>query len=705
MPPLSDRFSTRPETAPDLAMALRRSTAVALIPRTATAGIPADWLRSCGKTQLAVSYADSQWRGRALDLLLWVDASSRASVLSAYVAAATAITGTRSPGDADAVAAGLLAWLAQTSRRWLIVFDDLAEGDLLTGLWPAGPGQVVITAASSRALSRLPEVLVAPVGPFSRREAMSYLVGRLSSDPDQRRGAIDLIEDLDCHPLALAQATATIGSSWMTCVDYREHFSRRAAVLGPAGGDSLPAYAVTWTISIDHADQLQPGGSAHACLAFAALLDGRGVPVTVFTTPSGSSYIGSDRVAPAQAVEHASAALLGLERAGLLSIDRATEPPTVRMSQALQQQVRTATPAEMGDQAAKAAAAALLELWPDDGMRVWYTQTLRSSAEVLRQATGGLLWAAGCHPLLFRAGRSLDEALLTGPAVDYWGELTAVSDRLLGPAHPDSLALVERLASAYIAAGRAAEAVAWYQRITADWARAFGPGHMRTLAARVNLGRVLVTAGLPEDAIAVLASALSDCEHALGTDHPESQNTRDELAAAYRAAGQIGEAIRLYRRTLGDRERDAGPRNPATIATRQKLAAAYLADGRPKDAISQYKRAVADSERSLGADHLDTLRARGSLASAYHLAGRMAIAVQEYEQVHSRSERALGPDNPDTLAAAVSLANGYYDVGRLSDAAALLEDLLARAEHALSPSDPLIRSARESLNAITGPAE
>jgi hypothetical protein len=53
----------------------------------------------------------------------------------------------------------------------------------------------------------------------------------------------------------------------------------------------------------------------------------------------------------------------------------------------------------------------------------------------------------------------------------------------------------------------------------------------------------------------------------------------------------------------------------------------------------------------------------------------------------------------------VSLANGYYDVGRLSDAAALLEDLLARAEYALSPTDPLVRSARESLNAITGPAE
>jgi tetratricopeptide (TPR) repeat protein len=702
MPPLADRFSTRPETAPDLGMALRRSPAVALTPRSPTAGIPAEWLRSCGKTQLAVNFADSQWHARALDLLLWVDASSRASVLSGYVAAAAAVTGTQSPGDADSVAAGLLAWLAETTRRWLVVFDDLTDPDVLTGLFPTGSGQVVITAASARALSRLPEVLVAPVGPFSRREAMSYLVGRLSSDPDQRRGAIDLIEDLDCHPLALAQATATIGSSWMTCVDYREHFSRRAAVLGPAGGEPLPAFAVTWTISIDHADQLQPGGSAHACLAFAALLDGRGVPVTVFTTPSGSTYIGGDRVAPAQAVEHTSAALLGLERAGLVGIDRTTEPPTVRMSQVLQQQVRAATPAEMSEQAARSAAAALLDAWPQDGTRAWYTQTLRASAETLRQATGGLLWAAGCHPLLFRVGRSLDEALLTGPAVDYWSELTAVSDRMLGPAHPDSLALVERLANAYIAAGRATEAVAWYQRITADWARAFGPDHLRTLSARVNLGRVLVTAGLPEDAIAVLTAALADCERALGTDHPESQNTRDELGAAYSAAGQVGEAIRLYRRTLGDRERDVGPRNPATMATRQKLAAAYLADGRIKDAISQYKRALSDSERSLGADHADTLRARGALAAVYHQVGRMAVALQMYEQVRAGSERVLGPDHLDTIAASVNLGAAYYSVGRLSDAAGVYREVVARGERVLPPGSPLTQAARDGLTAITG---
>ncbi len=239
VPALADRFSTRPESGPDLKIALGRTGAIVLAPRARRvgAGSSQDWLRCSGKTQLAAFFAESQWRAGALDLLVWVDASSAASILADYVDAAAVVTGTRSACDAETVAAGFLGWLAQTDRRWLVVLDDVTDPDSLSGRWPTGPaGQVIMTTASPQAVSSAPDAMVLEIGQFSRREAMSYLVGRLSADPDQRRGAIDLIEDLDCQPLALAQATATIASSWLTCVDYREHYFRRAAVLTPPGG-------------------------------------------------------------------------------------------------------------------------------------------------------------------------------------------------------------------------------------------------------------------------------------------------------------------------------------------------------------------------------------------------------------------------------------------------------------------------------------
>ncbi len=705
VPPLADRFSTRPETAPDLGMALQRGGAVALTARSRRlgAGSSHDWLRCSGKTQLAAFYAESQWRTHALDLMIWIDASSTASILSGYVAAAQALTGTRVPGIAESVAASFLSWLRETDRRWLIVLDDVPDGSVLQGLWPAGPaGRVVLTTPSAQALVGLPNVLALELGQFSKREAMSYLVGRLSSDPDQRRGAIDLIDDLDCQPMALAQATATVGSSWMTCGDYRDQFYLRSSVFNSPDAAPLPAAGITWTLCVDHSDQLLPGGSAQSCLAIAALLDGHGVPATVFAAPAACSYITGSTTATPLAMERAQTALNVLDQAGLIGVDRTSEPAIVRMNPILQRAVRAAMSAEMVEQAATAAAAALLEAWPSPEPGGWLSQSLRASAACMRRATGGLLWSGGCHPLLLRAGQSLDEASLTGPAVDYWAELTAIGDQVFGPGHPESMVTVERLASAFVAAGRVSEAVAWYQRVMAEWGKAYGPDHPRTLAARVRLGRVLVTAGLFDEAISVLTAALNDAERAYGPGHPECAIIRDEVAAGYRAAGELSEAIRLYRLILGDRERSLGPQHPDTMTTRQLLAEAYLADGRVKDAFSQYKKAVADRQRSQGADHPDTLRARGQLAVAYHNAGRMALAVQLSEQVHAGFQRVRGSDHPEALSAALSLGRVYYAVGRLSDARRVLEDAVTRGERALAPADPITQSARESLAAIVG---
>ena len=88
-------------------------------PGRAPAGGSRDWLASCGKTQLAAGLAESLWQSGKVDLLVWVDATSRASVLSGYVAAAVAAQRHRSGGDAEAVATRFVSWLAETSRPWL----------------------------------------------------------------------------------------------------------------------------------------------------------------------------------------------------------------------------------------------------------------------------------------------------------------------------------------------------------------------------------------------------------------------------------------------------------------------------------------------------------------------------------------------------------------------------------------------------------
>jgi len=696
VPPIADGFSARPETAAALESALAPGAAVVLAPGRVAPARSGDWLGTCGKTQLAVSSAEWLWHAGRVDLLAWVVATSRASVLSGYVEAAVAATGADPADDAGVLAARFLGWLAETDRSWLVVLDDLSDAADLEGLMPAGPaGRVIITTRNSATILSEDRGLVLPIGAFSPREALSYLMGRLTADPDQRLGGIDLVQDLAGDPLALSQASGVIASSVLSCRDYRDYFTRRREHMAQAAGGEPTAAAVTWTFAAEQADRLAPR-SAQALLAMAALLDGNGIPIEAFATPAAYGYLAGEGAGRAADRELVRAALAVLERVGLLATGSASTP-MVRMNPVIQASVQAVTPGEMLNRAARAAADALLEAWPEDEPGPWSAEALRSCAASLQRTAGELLWAGSCHPLLLRAGQSLDRVHLTGPAVAYWRELASVSERVLGPNHADTLAAGHRLAHAYLAAGQSAEAVSWFQWALADRTRSLGPDHPATIAARLNLGRALVAANQFGDAITVLGAAASEYERVNGRDHPDTLIARDELAAAHYTAGQFADATRLYNRTLDDRERAQGAQHPDTVAARQKLGDAYMAAGRHKNALSQYKRVLSDREHLLGPDHLDTIAARARLGSAYHSVGRMASALQLFEESSEGYERVLGADHPDTLASRVNLAHTYYAVGRLTDGLEVLRDTAARCERVLPPGDPLIQTVQESL--------
>ena len=699
VPSLADGFSARPETASAVETSLVPGAVVMLVPARVAGGGWRSWPGTCGKTQVAVSSAEWLWHSGRVDLLIWIAATSRASILSGYMEAAVAATAADPAGDAETLTGRFLGWLAETARPWLVVLDDLSDPAHLEGLRPEGPGgRVLITTRNPAVVTSEPRALALPIGTFSPREALSYLMGRLTADPDQRLGAIDLVQGLNYEPLALAQASGVIASSVLSCRDYLDYFTRRQEHMAKAAGSEPAAAAVTWTFSAEQADRLSPR-SAQSLLAMAALLDGNGIPAEVFATAAARAYLAGEGARPADGTAQGELAVL--ERVGLLAAGSAATR-TVRVNPVIQAAVHAVAPAEMLDRAAKAAADALLEAWPADEPGAWSADAFRSCAASLRQAAGDALWAGGCHPVLLRAGQSLDRTHLTGPAVGYWHELAATSDQVLGPEHADTLAAGHRLAHAYLAAGRSAEAVSWFQWALADRARALGTDHPDTIAARLNLGRALVTAGQFSDASTMLNAAVDDYERVLGPDHPETLGAREELAAASYAADEFGDAAQLYSRTLADREHVQGAQHPDTIAARQKLADAYLAAGQVKPALAQYKRVLSEREKVLGPDHLDTIAARAALGSAYHTAGRMASTLQLYEEACAGYERVLGPDHPDTLAARANLAHAYYAVGRLGDGLTLLRDTLARCERMLPPGDPLTQVVRESLANIAG---
>jgi tetratricopeptide (TPR) repeat protein len=609
--------------------------------------------------------------------------------------------------DQEQAARQFLRWLAESTRSWLIVLDDLADAGDLTGLWPRGAmGRTVLT-------TRLPPASIAPpgqhiklvqVGAFSRREALGFMTARLFEDTAQRNGALDLAEALGCLPIALDQAAALVADARIDCREYQGQFARRqeAMGVGPDSGNAAMV-AVTWSLALDRTDQLMSTALARPLLAMLAMLDPNGVPAAVLMSAAAREYAGSYSSDQAPATESAIRAVLTcLAQVGLVTIDLASPVRTVFMHALVQSCVRQVLPPAVRGLAASAAANALLQSWPEHPRDPYLDQALRDSTAVLSQADGDVMLTPDPgQRLLTRAGRSLDEARLNGPAIAYWRTVIEASGRARDRADGDAATplheYLDHLAAAYQVNGRTDLAISALADSLREREEALGPGHPDTLTARSLLARTCQAANRTEEALPHFERTLAGREWVLGPDHPDTLTARSDLAGAYRAVGRLADSITVYRRTLSDQELILGEDHPVTAATRGGLAAALHAAGQTREAVPLYVRSLADRERVLGPEHPDTLTARGNLAYAYRSAGRLKDAIPLYEEAVAGREKVQGPDHPDTITSRSNLAAAYYDARKTKEAVALYEQAVADRERVQGPDHPDTLTARGNL--------
>jgi tetratricopeptide (TPR) repeat protein len=682
VPPLAVDFQSRQETGFGLAEGLRPGETILLVPAEAAdpgGGMAAGGAAGgTGKTQLAVGFAHAMWSSGSVDLLVWVAAGNRTAIITGYAQAAADLNLSAADESADSSAQRFLNWLRRTSQRWAVVLDGVTSPPDLDGLWPQGrAGQVVVTSGLPAAELEGPGRIAYGVPGFSRREAVGYLNTRLVSFPDQRVEALDLAEDIDGLPIAVAQAAAVIIVAEGTCRDYRTEYAERLRATAMIDGCPQSLLA-TWSLAVEYAHELPPAGLAWPALALAAVLDAGGIPAAVLTSPAACGYI-SGRPDPDGAEQNqVKAAYANLQQLGLASVDTTNATRTVWLNSLVRTAVRAYLAPGSLDQLVQTAAAALLEAWPATGAPAELSQALRDCTGALRAFAGELLWKPEAHPALLRAGMSLAEPpVLADAAIGYWQTMAGTCGHLLGPAHAQSVLARDRLVDSYAAAGRLAEALSAIEATLADREAALGPQHPDTVAARVSAARSLEAAGRVPEAIAQYEQAVTVRERILGPAHRETLSVRLQLADAYSAAGRHGDSLRLHEQTLATAERELGPLHAATMTARAGLAGELLAAGQYRDAAAGYQRTFADRERASGRDHPETLAVRAQLANAYRLGGKPKEAIREYERVLADRSRAQGEDHPDTIIARGNLAYANRTAGRLKDAVPQYERVVA----------------------------
>ena len=261
-------------------------------------------------------------------------------------------------------------------------------------------------------------------------------------------------------------------------------------------------------------------------------------------------------------------------------------------------------------------------------------------------------------------------------SIEFYEQMLAEREWVLGPDDPDTLNARNNLAVAYKSAGRLAEAIELYEQVLAERERVLGADHPDTLTVRNNLAGAYKSAGRLDEAIDAWEELLPDCQRVLGADHPDTLAVRNNLAVAYYSVGRFGEAVELFEQVLAERKRLLGSDHPDTLNTRNNLAVAYDSVGRFSEAVDAWEELLPDCQRVLGADHPDTLAVRNNLAVAYDSVGRFGEAIELFERVLAEQERVLGPDHPDTLVARNNLAGAYDSVGRFGEAIELYERVL-----------------------------
>jgi CHAT domain-containing protein len=198
----------------------------------------------------------------------------------------------------------------------------------------------------------------------------------------------------------------------------------------------------------------------------------------------------------------------------------------------------------------------------------------------------------------------------------------------------------------YQAQGEFAKAEPLYKRALAITEKALGPDHPDTAISLNNLASVHQQQGELAKAEPIFIRALAITEKVLGPSHPRTSLFLNNLALLYQAQGEFAKAEPLFIRALAITEKVLGPDHPATAYSLNNLAALHGDQGEYAKAEPLYKRALAITEKAVGPDHPDTAALAGNLAALYQFLSRDGLTLEYFERAAAAREHHLARELP-----------------------------------------------------------
>ncbi len=499
--PRNPFFTGREEVLIRLADALKAGQSAALSQPQAISG-----LGGIGKTQIAIEYAYRYHQ--EYEAVLWARAESLESLISSYNAIATLLNlPEREASEQDITIQAVKKWL-QTHRKWLLILDNADELMLLPDFLPPDLGGHLLLTTRASAIGRLARRL--EVETLLPKQGALFLLrraGLLAPDatleqasPQERDLALQICQELGGLPLALDQAGAYLEETGIDLISYWQIYQQcRSRLLQQRGGlasNHPQSVATTWSLSFQHVEEKNE--AAADLLRLCAFLAPDAIPENIIT--KGASYLGlrlksvvADPFLLSQAIE-------ALRAYSLIRRDSRTKSLSVhRLVQAV-----LLDSMEVNDQ----------KLWKQRVVRaidvsspnVQDVAQWEACEQWLPHAQVCATWIEQEDMMLPEAAHLLnvagyylgDRARYKEAEPLYWYALS-ISERQLGPEHPNTALSLNNLALLYQHQGKYAETEPLYNRALTICEQQLGTEHPNTLAVRRNYNSLLQLMGdLPQ---------------------------------------------------------------------------------------------------------------------------------------------------------------------------------------------------------------
>ncbi len=247
-----------------------------------------------------------------------------------------------------------------------------------------------------------------------------------------------------------------------------------------------------------------------------------------------------------------------------------------------------------------------------------------------------------------------------GQAESLYKRDLAISEKKLGPDHPEIATTLSNLAVLYGTQGRYVEAESLHKRALAIEEKKLGLDHPGVATTLNNLAALYLLQGQVTRAEQLYRRTLTIREKKLGSDHPHTATPLRGLAFVHKEQGRYTQAAQLFERTLAIEEKRLGPNHISIAGILNELGWLNWALGHSVQAELLLKRSLSIREKVLGTDHISVANTLSYLALIYKTNGPFSQAESLYKRALAINEKALGADHVSVARSFFELADLYY---------------------------------------------